>query len=424
MEILVVGSGGREHAICVALSRSRHKPKLFCAPGNAGIAAVAETVPIGAEELSRIVEWVKGRKPDLVVVGPEGPLALGLTDTLETLGTRVFGPSKAAAQVEASKDFTKRLLFENRIPTAKSETFTDAAKALAYVKAHGAPVVIKADGLAAGKGVTVCLKTEEALRAVEEAMTGRVFGDAGSRVVVEDYLDGEEASFLAFVDGETVVPMASAQDHKRVFDGDQGPNTGGMGAYSPAPVVTDVLQQEIIERILKPTVAGLKKWGITYKGILYAGLMITRDGPCVIEYNCRFGDPETQVILPRLKTDLVDICLAVSQGNLSSMQVEWDPRCAATVVMAAPGYPGSYPKDLPIDGLADCSGLPDTEVYHAGTALKDGKTVTRGGRVLSVTGVGIDIRQALERAYSGVAKIHFDGAHYRKDIGWRALARK
>jgi phosphoribosylamine--glycine ligase len=284
-------------------------------------------------------------------------------------------------------------------------------------------VVIKADGLAAGKGVTVCLKVEEALHAVDQAMNQKVFGSAGAKVVVEDFLDGEEASLLAFVDGETIVPMVSAQDHKRVNDGDQGPNTGGMGAYSPAPVLTPELNRQVLENILKPTLAGLKKRGIVYKGVLYAGLMITKDGPQVIEYNCRFGDPETQVILPRLKSDFLDICLSVAQGKLSSVAVEWDERCSAGVVMAAPGYPGHYPKGADITGLKDVAALPNVFVYHAGTTSKENTTVTNGGRVLCVTGLGADIRQALHNAYQAVEIIHFEGVHYRKDIGWRALNR-
>jgi len=423
MNVLVIGSGGREHAILHALSKSKHAPRLYCAPGNAGTAALAQNVPVGSDDIPQILSWLKEHPVDLVVVGPEAPLTLGLADELEKRGVPVFGPSKAGAQVESSKDFTKSLLFENHIPTAVSRTFADASEAVAYVKAHGAPVVIKADGLAAGKGVTVCMKLEEALQAVDAAMNQKVFGAAGSKVVVEDFLDGEEASLLAFVDGETIVPMVSAQDHKRVNDGDQGPNTGGMGAYSPAPVLTPELNRQVLEKILKPTLAGLKKRGIVYKGVLYAGLMITKDGPQVIEYNCRFGDPETQVILPRLKSDFLDICLAVAQGRLSGVPVEWDDRCSAGVVMAAPGYPGHYPKGAVITGLDVAATLPDVFVYHAGTTSKENAIVTSGGRVLCVTGLGFDIRKAIERAYQAVEKIHFEGVHYRKDIGWRAFNR-
>jgi len=423
LEILVIGSGGREHALVHALSRSEHEPKLYCAPGNAGTALLAENIPIGAEDIPGLLQWVKGRKLDLVVVGPEVPLTLGIADELVAIGVPVFGPTKAAAQVESSQDFTKRRLLANHIPTAAARTFTDAAEALAYVRSHGAPLVIKADGLAAGKGVTVCATVEEALRAVEESMTRRVFGEAGAKVVVEDFLEGEEASLLAFVDGQTIIPMVSAQDHKRVFDGDEGPNTGGMGAYTPAPVLTEGMTRQVVDRILRPTVEALRKQGIVYKGVLYAGLMVTKDGPQVIEFNCRFGDPETQVILPRLKGDLVEICLAVAEGCLEVEHVEWDDRCSACVVMAAPGYPGSCPKGSIITGLEEASVLPDTYVYHAGTANKEGSIVTTGGRVLCVTGLGKDIRGALANAYRGVSKIAFQGAHYRKDIGYRALNR-
>ena len=421
MDILVVGSGGREHAICRALSQSKRNPKLFCAPGNAGIALLAECVPIQAEDISGFVKWAKEHKPGMVIIGPEVPLCLGLADELLKEGIQVFGPTKDGAQMEGSKDFTKKLLLDNGIPTAKAGTFTDYEKALAYVRAEGAPIVIKADGLAAGKGVTVCENLGQAEAALEEAMKKKVFGEAGSKVVVEEFLEGEEASILAFVDGETIVPMVSAQDHKRVFDGDKGPNTGGMGAYSPAPVVTEKLNVEILEKILKPTVAALKKMGIVYKGVLYAGLMITKDGPKVIEYNCRFGDPETQVVLPRLKTDFVNVCMAVAQGKLSHLKIEWDERPAASVVMASGGYPGAYAKGKAIEGLEKAAQVADAYVYHSGTAEKDGRVVTAGGRVLCVTGIGADIKEALQRAYEAVGMIHFEGAQYRKDIGWRAL---
>jgi len=424
MEILVVGSGGREHAMCVALAASKRLPKLYCAPGNAGIAQVAECVPIKAEDIAGLVKWCKDHKPGLVVIGPEIPLCMGLADELIKEGFQVFGPTKDGAQMEGSKDFTKQLLLENGVPTAKAGTFTDLEVALAYVRKEGAPIVIKADGLAAGKGVTVCETVAQAEAALQEAMGQKVFGDAGNKVVIEECLIGEEASILAFVDGESIVPMVSAQDHKRVFDGDKGPNTGGMGAYSPAPVVTKDLDAVILERILKPTVAGLKKRGITYKGVLYAGLMITKDGPKVIEYNCRFGDPETQVVLPRLKTDFVNICMAVAQGKLSHLKIEWDERPAACVVMASQGYPGNYPKGKPIQGLEKAAQVPNAYVYHAGTAMEASKVVTSGGRVLCVTGLGADLQDAVKTAYQGVHGIAFEGAHYRKDIAWRALGKK
>lgn len=423
MDILVVGSGGREHAMCWALAKSKRQPKLYCAPGNAGIAQLAELVALKAEDIEGLVKWCKDHKPNLVVIGPEVPLCMGLADELIREGFQVFGPTKDGAQMEGSKDFTKQLLLENGVPTAKAGTFTDLASALAYVRKEGAPIVIKADGLAAGKGVTVCETLAQAEAALEEAMGKKVFGSAGSKVVIEEFLEGEEASILAFVDGESIVPMVSAQDHKRVFDGDKGPNTGGMGAYSPAPVVTEALSARILETILKPTVEGLKKRGITYRGVLYAGLMIGQDGPKVIEYNCRFGDPETQVVLPRLKTDFVNICMAVAQGKLSHLKIEWDERPAACVVLASQGYPGDYPKGVAITGLDKASQKPNAQVFHAGTTMKDGQIVTSGGRVLCVTGMGPTIREAIAAAYSSVKEIVFEGAHYRKDIGWRALDR-
>lgn len=422
MDILVVGSGGREHAICWALSKSKRNPKLYCAPGNAGISQLAECPDIMADDIPALVKWCNQHDPNLIIIGPEVPLCLGLADELTNEGFLVFGPSKAGAQLEGSKDFTKNLLLENRIPTAKAATFTNYKKALAYIRSQGVPIVVKADGLAAGKGVTVCETLEQAETALEEAMKKKVFGDAGSRVVIEEFLKGEEASILAFVDGETIIPMVSAQDHKRVFDGDKGPNTGGMGAYSPAPVVTEKMNHEILEKILKPTVEALKRLGIVYKGVLYAGLMITPDGPKVIEYNCRFGDPETQVVLPRLKTDFVNICMAVAQGKLSHLKVEWDERPTACVVMASKGYPGSYPKGKVIEGLEKAAAHAESYIFHAGTALEEGKTVTSGGRVLCVTGVGNSVKDAIDHAYQAIHDIHFEGAQYRKDIGWRALA--
>ncbi len=423
MDILVVGSGGREHAICWTLSKSRHKPKLFCAPGNAGIASLAELVDIMSDDISGLIHWAKTYNPGLVIIGPETSLAMGLADELLKEGFLVFGPTKDGAQMEASKDFTKQILLSSLIPTARSATFTDSLKAQDYLKKQKKPIVVKADGLAAGKGVTVCETLEQAQLAVEEAMDKKVFGEAGAKVVIEEFLDGEEASILAFVDGETIIPMVSAQDHKRVFDGDKGPNTGGMGAYSPAPVVTDEMNRQILEKILKPTVKALRNRGIVYKGVLYAGLMITAEGPKVIEYNCRFGDPETQVVLPRLKTDFVDICLAVAKGELNKIKIEWDERPTACVVMAAEGYPGSYPKGKVIEGLETAAQYPDTFVFHAGTTKTNDKIVSNGGRVLCVTGIGETIEKAIETAYQGVRAIRMDGVHYRRDIGWRALNR-
>jgi len=423
VDILVVGSGGREHAICWALAKSSRKPKIYCAPGNAGIAQIAECVDVLADDIPGLVEWVERNEPKLVVIGPEVPLSLGLADELTKRKFLVFGPVKAGAELEASKTFTKKLLVDNHIPTAKAAAFTNYKKALAYIRQEGAPIVVKADGLAAGKGVTVCETLAQAEQALKEAMKKKIFGKAGSRVLIEECLTGEEASVLAFVDGETIVPMVSAQDHKRVFDGDQGPNTGGMGAYSPAPVVTKKMDKEILETILKPTVEALHRMGITYRGVLYAGLMISAEGPKVIEFNCRFGDPETQVVLPRLKTDFVNVCMAVAQGKLSHLKIEWDDRPTASVVMAAKGYPGSYPKGQVITGLEKAEQSPDSMVFHAGTALKNGEVTTNGGRVLCVTGIGATIEKAVQRAYKTLGLIHFEGAHFRKDIAWRALNR-
>jgi phosphoribosylamine--glycine ligase len=423
VDILVVGSGGREHAICWALAKSSRKPKIYCAPGNAGIARIAECVDILADDIPGLLEWAERHEPKLVVIGPEVPLSLGLADELEKRKILVFGPVKAGAELEASKTFTKNLLVDNHIPTAKAAAFTNYKKALAYTRQEGAPIVVKADGLAAGKGVTVCETLAQAESALKEAMMKKIFGKAGSRVLIEECLVGEEASVLAFVDGETIVPMVSAQDHKRVFDGDQGPNTGGMGAYSPAPVVTKKMDKEILEKILKPTVEALHRMGITYRGVLYAGLMMTPEGPKVIEYNCRFGDPETQVVLPRLKTDFVNVCMAVAQGKLSHLKIEWDDRPTVSVVMAAKGYPGPYPKGQVITGLEKAEQSPDSMVFHAGTALHNGEVTTNGGRVLCVTGIGTTIEKAVQRAYKTLGLIHFEGAHFRKDIAWRALNR-
>lgn len=423
MRILVVGGGGREHAIGHALSRSRHQPELHFAPGNPGTALLGENAALGAEDVAGLAAWSRANRPDLVVVGPEAPLVAGLADELESLGVPVFGPVREGARLEGSKDFTKNLLLENGVPTAKSATFTDFDAALSYLRSRGAPIVVKADGLAAGKGVTVCLSLPEAETALDEAMNRRVFGEAGAKVVLEEYLEGEEASVLAFSDGETVIPMQSAQDHKRVFDSDQGPNTGGMGAYSPAPVLTKALEEEVLERILKPTLSGLRKRGIVYRGVLYAGLMITKQGPKVIEYNCRFGDPETEVVLPRLRTDLVDVCLACARDGLGGTRLEWDPRACAGVVMASGGYPGPYPKGRVIEGLDEAAKVEGAFVYHAGTAEKDGRIVTAGGRVLCVTGMGDGLKEAVDRAYRATACVRFEGAHFRRDIAWRALAR-
>lgn len=424
MRVLVVGSGGREHVLVWKLLQSPRVEKVFCAPGNAGIAELAECVPIAIDQQEKMLEFARNNKIALTVVGPEAPLTAGLADIFLEAGLLVFGPNKAAAQLEGSKAFAKALMEKYRIPTAESRTFTSADSAFAYLKEKGAPIVVKADGLAAGKGVVVAATPEEAADAVRRIMVLREYGEAGNRVVIEEFLAGEEVSVLAFSDGRTVIPMVSAQDHKAVYDGDRGPNTGGMGAYSPAPVLSRELLAEVEEKILRPTVAGLASEGIVFRGILYAGLMITKTGPKVLEYNVRFGDPECQAVLPRLKSDLPTIMLAVINGSLFEQQIEWHDNHTACVVMAAGGYPGKYKQGEVITGLAQAARLTDVYVFHAGTAQKDGKTVTAGGRVLGVTGWGSSLQEALHKAYGAVGKISFPGAHYRRDIGWKALRRE
>ena len=422
MNILIVGGGGREHALAWKIAQSPLVSSLLCAPGNPGIEAHAECVDIGVGETDRLIALAKERDINLVVIGPENPLADGIVDAFEAAGIQAFGPSKAAAQIEASKAFAKEIMQRANIPTAAYAAFDDPVEAIAYVREQGAPIVVKADGLAAGKGVTVAATVEEAVMAIESAMQGHAFGDAGARVVIEECLVGEEASILAFSDGSTVRPMASAQDHKPALDGDQGPNTGGMGAYSPAPVVTDAMLEEIQRTILEPCVDTMAASGTPYKGILYAGLIITEAGPKVIEFNCRFGDPEAQVVLPRLQSDIVPILLSCCDGSLAMCDLSWSAKACVTVVMASPGYPADYPKGLPIALDAplrdiDNGGL----LFHAGTARKGGQLVTNGGRVLTVTAMGETIPAATKNAYDAVGKVHFEGAHFRTDIARKAL---
>jgi phosphoribosylamine--glycine ligase len=423
MKVLVVGGGGREHALVWKLARDSRRPQVFCAPGNAGTAESAVNLNIGAEDVPAIVAWAKANRPDLTVVGPEAPLCAGLVDAMAAEGLRVFGPSKAAAQLEGSKVFAKEVMTAAGVPTARSSAFTEAAKAIDYVRSIGAPIVIKAEGLAAGKGVTVCASVAEAERAVREALVDKVFGAAGARILVEEFLDGEEASILALTDGARVVMLASAQDHKRVFDGDQGPNTGGMGAYSPAPVVTpDVLP--VIERdVFGRTLAELRKRGIVYKGVLYAGIMMTKTGPKVLEFNCRFGDPETQAILPRLAGDLIPALEACIDGTLRPELVTYRPEVCVCVVVAAGGYPGPYQKGKEIRGLAEAAKVKDAIVFHAGTRLQDGRVATSGGRVLGVAALGKGLKEAVAQAYAAVAKIEFEGAAFRRDIAAKAFGR-
>jgi len=423
MKVLVVGGGGREHALVWKIRQSKKVRKVFCAPGNAGIGKMAECVNIKADKVDDLLNFARFEGVDLTVVGPEVSLTLGIVDLFEKEGKRIFGVSKAAAELEGSKVFSKELMRRYNIPSAEYKTFYSPKEAEDYIRMKGAPIVVKADGLAAGKGVIVATTTDEALEAVDLIMRRRAFGDAGNRVIVEECLKGEEASFMAFSDGETVVPMASSQDHKRVFDNDKGLNTGGMGAYSPAPVVTPELAERIMRDIMLPTVRGMKQEGRLYKGVLYAGIMVTDDGPKALEFNVRFGDPEAQPILMRLDSDLVDIMLAVSEGALVPEMVRWKPQAAVCVVAAAKGYPGSYEKGFPITGLEDAALLPDTVVFHAGTADRDDNVVTNGGRVLGVTALGADVAEAISRAYAAMGRLHFDGIHYRKDIGARALKR-
>lgn len=417
MKVLVVGSGGREHAIIWKLSQNKSIDKIYCAPGNAGIGELAELVPISAMELDKLKEFAISEKIDFTVIGMDDPLVAGIVDVFEDAGLKVFGPRKNAAIIEGSKAFSKELMKKYNIPTAGYETFEDYDKALEYVKKGDLPIVLKADGLALGKGVLICNTLDEAVEGLKEIMVDKKFGDSGNKVVVEEFLTGPEVSVLSFCDGKTIVPMVSAQDHKRAFDNDEGLNTGGMGTFSPSRMYTEDIAKECMEKIFKPTVAGLNAEGRTFKGIIFFGLMLTTKGPKVIEYNARFGDPETQVVLPRLKTDLLDIFVACVEGNLDKINVEWEDNACACVVLASGGYPVSYEKGYEITGLDTAKKADNIYVYHAGTALKDGKYVTNGGRVLGVTGIGKDLDEAIKTAYKGVGLINFEKMHYRTDIG-------
>jgi len=421
MKVLVIGGGGREHTLVWKLSNDSSRPQIFCAPGNAGTAGLATNLNISAEDLPALAAWAGHNRPDLTIVGPEAPLCAGITDLFEKDGLRVFGPSKAAAQMEGSKVFAKDVMMAAGVPTARSSTFSDAALAIDFVRDIGAPIVIKAEGLAAGKGVTVCLTREEAERAIHEALVEDAFGAAGRRILVEEFLEGEEVSVLALTDGAHVVLLASAQDHKRIFDGDKGPNTGGMGAYSPAPVLKPELLPDIETVVFRRTLAELKSRGISYKGVLYAGLMMTKTGPKVLEFNCRFGDPETQVILPRMEGDLIPALQACIDGTLSPELVRYKGEACVCVVMAAGGYPGAYQKGKEIRGLEAAGKVPGAVVFHAGTRLEGGKVLTSGGRVLGVTALGKSLKTAVDRAYQAVAKISYDGAMFRRDIAAKAL---
>ena len=426
MKVLVIGSGGREHALAWKAASSNLVDEVFVAPGNAGTASEKEieNVAIAADNISALLEFANDKNIDLTIVGPEAPLVDGIVDQFTVSNRPCFGPLAKAAQLEGSKAFTKAFLSRHQIPTAAYETFENVEKACGYIKKTGTPVVVKADGLAAGKGVIVAQTEQQAFDAVTDMLAGNRFGEAGHRVVIEEFLSGEEASFICIVDGETVLPLASSQDHKARDDGDNGPNTGGMGAYSPAPVVDEAMHERIMQQVMLPTVKGLKADGIHYTGFLYAGLMIDNNGvPKVIEFNCRFGDPEAQPIMMRLKTDLVELCLAAVNGNLKDKQADWDERAALGVVMAADGYPESYQKGRVIEGLKH-NFAANTKVFQAGTDINGNQIVTSGGRVLCVTALGDSVADAQKNAYKAVRTITFDGAFYRKDIGYRAVARE
>jgi phosphoribosylamine--glycine ligase len=424
MDVLLIGSGGREHAIAWKLKQSKQLGKLYIAPGNAGTAQCGQNVDIKDTDIPALVGFAREKRVGLVIVGPEDPLAKGIVDVMEASGIKAFGPSGAAAQIEADKAFAKQLMRSGAISTAEGRVFDRFSDAKAYIASRDEPVVIKAAGLAKGKGVIVCDDPAQGILAAEKIMVDRIFGDAGERVVVEDKLLGEETSILAFVDGHSIYVMESSQDHKPIGDGDTGPNTGGMGAYSPAPVVTDSMMDRITREILVPTVDAMNRNGTPYRGVLYAGLMMTSGGPRVLEFNARFGDPETQPILMRLQSDLIEVCLAVCTGTLEDVTLRWDPRPAVCVVMAAGGYPGEYQKGKVISGLKEAAQLEDVTVFHAGTKLRDGDVVTNGGRVLGVTAIGGTIVAAKTRAYEAVDRIHFEGAYCRRDIADKAIRRK
>ena len=422
MKVLVVGSGGREHALCWAIAKSKKLHKLFCAPGNGGIAQVSECVDISAEDISGIVNFAKLEKIGLVVVGPEAPLVAGMVDRLEDAGIKVFGPSAEAAMIEGSKGMMKDLCAKYDIPTATYARFDECNAAKEYIRAHGAPIVVKADGLAAGKGVIICRNENEAYAAIDHIMIEDAFGDAGAEVVIEEFMTGEEASFFALVDGKHSLPLVAAQDHKAVGEGDEGPNTGGMGAYSPAPVVDKAMAKTIMETIIEPTIRGMAADGTPYKGVLFAGLMITGEGPKLIEYNCRFGDPECQALMVRLESDLLEVLLAAVAGELDKVELKWSSNAALTVVMAVNGYPGSYEKGSEIKGIDDAE-AGGAVVFHAGTKTDGEKILANGGRVLNVTALAPGVAKAKEKAYDAVAKIDWPEGFCRGDIGWRAIDR-
>ena len=421
MKILVVGSGGREHALTWAIAKSPQCRKLYCAPGNGGISQVANCIDIDAEDLDGLVNFALDENIDFVVIGPEIPLVLGLADRLVEAGIKAFGPSAKAAMIEGSKGLMKDFCARYEIPTADYGRFDECEAAKEYIRVHGAPIVVKADGLAAGKGVILCRNENEAYAAIDHMMIEDQFGAAGAEVVVEKMMEGEEASFFALVDGEQALPLVGVQDHKAAFDGDQGPNTGGMGAYTPAPIIDAVLEKEVMERIINPTVKGLAAEHTPYKGVLYAGLMITSEGPKLIEYNCRFGDPECQALMVRLKSDALDMLIATAEGRLKNITPKWSQDTALTVVMATEGYPGHYEKGSEIKGLEEAERIKGITIFHAGTGYKKGKTIAQGGRVLNITAIAPTAKEAQEKAYEAIKKIDWPQGFYRKDIGWRAV---
>jgi phosphoribosylamine--glycine ligase len=422
MRVLLVGNGGREHALAWKLAASQRVKALYALPGNPGTAQVADNVPdVGVNDFDGIARFVRNNAIDFVVIGPEEPLAMGLADRIAAMGIKVFGPTREAARIEADKWFAKELMRQQSIPTAEARSFTDPSAAEEYVRRRDEPVVVKAAGLAKGKGVSVCYRPADAIEAIDSFMRQKAHGDAGNRVVIEDLLTGPECSILAFVDRRNIYLMEPSQDHKPIDDGDTGPMTGGMGAYSPTPVVTDALLRQIERDILVPAVDGLVREGIEYKGVLYAGLMLTPSGPRVLEFNCRFGDPETQPLMMRLQSDLVEVMLAVAEGRLDQVTLKWDPRPALCVVAASKGYPGKYPTGLSISGIDKADSIPDVKVFQAGTRADGKRILTDGGRVLGVTALGTTIAEAQRRAYQAMVHIHFDGMQYRRDIGWRAV---
>lgn len=421
MQVLIVGSGGREHALVWKIAQSQKVSKIYCTPGNAGTRELAENVDISVDDIHGLREFAEKKKIDLTVIGPELPLTMGIVDEFRKSGLRIFGPDKKAAEVEGSKIYTKNLLKKYNIPTAEGGIFPSPIDAKSYIKQAKTPFVVKADGLAAGKGVIICKTPEEGREAVSLIMEKKIFGDAGKRVIIEEFLYGEEASFLVFTDGKNIVPMVTSQDHKPIYDNDKGPNTGGMGAYSPAPLINDKLFENITMDIMLPSIEGLASEGRIYKGVLYGGLMISNNRPKVLEFNVRFGDPEAQPILVRMKSDLVPVLEAIVDGNLDKIDIEWSSEASVCVVMSSKGYPGSYEKGKEIKGIREAGRLKDVVIFHAGTAYQDNRLVNSGGRVLGVTALGDDIEDAINKAYEAVKMIGWEGAHYRKDIGQKAL---